>query len=242
MLAIFSDVHGNDHALARVLADAKAAGATRWVCLGDVAFNGPQPLQALARVRKLGCPVVMGNTDAWLLDSSDAEAAPEVVRARRDWCAKQLDEDDLAFIRTFLPTVALDLDGLEVMCFHGSPRNFDDVICDVTSTEALDPMLAGAPQPLLSGGHTHVPLLRRLNAQTLMNPGSVGLACKTVPQHGGPMRVLPVAEYALVSVRQGVPNITFRRLPLALDEVLGAARASGLPHAEAWCALWETPA
>jgi diadenosine tetraphosphatase ApaH/serine/threonine PP2A family protein phosphatase len=41
-LALVSDVHGNDVALARVVAELERLGVERVVCLGDVAQGGPQ--------------------------------------------------------------------------------------------------------------------------------------------------------------------------------------------------------
>lgn len=38
------------------------------ICLGDVAATGPQPHEVITRLKQIGCPVVMGNTDDWLLD------------------------------------------------------------------------------------------------------------------------------------------------------------------------------
>ncbi|MBZ0286188.1 MAG: metallophosphatase family protein, partial [Anaerolineae bacterium] len=43
--AIISDIHGNLAALEAVLADLRANGIERIVCLGDVAATGPQPGQ-----------------------------------------------------------------------------------------------------------------------------------------------------------------------------------------------------
>lgn len=57
--AIFSDVHGRGDRLARVLADAQAAGATRFLSLGDV--GGTAPLDLLANVE---AQCVFGNWEA----------------------------------------------------------------------------------------------------------------------------------------------------------------------------------
>ncbi|HEX5442031.1 MAG TPA: metallophosphoesterase family protein, partial [Ktedonobacterales bacterium] len=79
-IAIIADIHGNLPALEAVLAAVAAEGVERIVCLGDVATLGPQPREVIARLRTLGCPVVMGNTDAILLapqpDEWAAGAAP----------------------------------------------------------------------------------------------------------------------------------------------------------------------
>ena len=73
-LAIFSDIHGHLVALEAVLADVAREGCEQMVCLGDVAANGPQPREVIARLRELNIPIVQGNTDEWLLN-------PQVVGA-----------------------------------------------------------------------------------------------------------------------------------------------------------------
>jgi predicted phosphodiesterase len=80
--AILADIHGNLTALDAVLAAIDAEGIERVICLGDVATLGPQPHGVVVRLRALGCPIVMGNTDADLLalqrdaDAQDGDRGP----------------------------------------------------------------------------------------------------------------------------------------------------------------------
>src|SRR5215475_6276120 len=109
-IAIIADIHANRVALDAVLADIEALRPEQIVYLGDVAATGPQPRQVVARLRALGCPVVMGNADAWLLAPATEEAADEDTRKILEidhWCAAQLAPADLAYLRTFAPTVEL---------------------------------------------------------------------------------------------------------------------------------------
>jgi 3',5'-cyclic AMP phosphodiesterase CpdA len=55
-IAVFSDVHGNRPALNAVLRDIKRQGADAVVCLGDLAYKGPQPGECVELVRSLGMP------------------------------------------------------------------------------------------------------------------------------------------------------------------------------------------
>lgn len=80
-VALISDIHGNAVALEAALAAIEEEGVDRVVCLGDVAATGAQPRQVIRRLRELGCPVVMGNTDAQFLSPpSFAEDAGEHQR------------------------------------------------------------------------------------------------------------------------------------------------------------------
>ncbi len=124
-VALISDIHGNFVALKTVLAEVEAAKPDRIVCLGDVFALGPQPVECAAAMVDLGCPVVMGNTDAALLDMPPGvEAAPDDEKMRRinerfAWCAQQLAQEGLKFVRTFKPTVEVLLDDeVTLLCVH----------------------------------------------------------------------------------------------------------------------------
>ena len=57
----------NLFALDAVLADLQQQEVDSVICLGDIRF-GPQADDCLARVRELGCPVILGNWDSWSID------------------------------------------------------------------------------------------------------------------------------------------------------------------------------
>ncbi len=158
-LAIISDIHGNCFAFDRVLADIRQQGIERIVCLGDAIQGGAQPAETVARLREVGCPVVMGNADAWLLtglETSPHEQASEQQLATRAWSLAQLSAEERAFIQQFQPTIEIGLEaGRKLLCFHGSPRSFDDIILPDTSEDALSRLLSGFDATLLAGGHTH---------------------------------------------------------------------------------------
>src|SRR5690349_22494359 len=130
-LVVFSDTHGHCYTLDAMLNDLSGETYDGMVCLGDAIQGGPQPVETVARLRELGCPVVMGNADAWLLTGEETGAeAIDAERLRsmndvRDWSLAQLSVDDQAFIAAFQPTVTAPLgDGRNLLGFHGSPRSF----------------------------------------------------------------------------------------------------------------------
>ena len=241
MIAIIADIHGNLPGLEAVLNDIEHVGAQRIVCLGDVANFGPQPREALESVKALGCPVVMGNTDASLLEPRAREEVTgddaQLIFDIEAWCAEQMREDDLTFVRTFEPTLNLEVDATSLLCFHGSPKSFNDVIVATTLDETLDDLFAGENAQVMAGGHTHTQLLRRYKEDFLVNPGSVGLPFAFF--EGAEGAVNPHwAEYALLSSVQGEPSLTFRRVPYDVAPLVQAARASDMPHAETWLEGW----
>jgi hypothetical protein len=139
-VALISDLHGNLTALEAVLNDLARERPDRVLCLGDVAATGPQPRETVGRLREVGCPVVMGNADALLLEpvsESEDEEMRRILEIDR-WCSEQLSAEHLDFISGFRPTlnVALDREN-DLLCFHGSPRSFDDIIVAATPEEEL---------------------------------------------------------------------------------------------------------
>ncbi len=241
MLAVISDIHGNLGGLEAILADAGNVGADGLVCLGDVASFGPQPRETLRRVQALGCPVIMGNADDEILYPDKLKGLEEtridsnILFDIVSWCAEQLTDADRDFIRTFQPTVKIELEKLPILCFHGSPRSYNDVIVATTPDETLAQFFQKRA-PLMLGGHTHQPILRRFQDITFVNPGSVGSPYELLSN--GEARNPAWAEYALIEVVGGQPSITFRRVPYNVTPVLETAKRSGMPHAAWWCADW----
>ena len=243
-LGLIADIHGNLVALDAVLAALGAARVDEVVCLGDVAALGPQPREVIARLRAIGCPGVLGNTDAWLLPDPPFPATPPTSTAVREltrWCADQLTETDQGYLGELPIGMTISHPGPSIQGFHATPRSLDDVIAATTPDTDLAAMLGASPARLVAGGHTHIQLLRRWGDTLLLNPGSVGL-----PGVGPGDPRLPVnrdvhwAEYAIVDVSEHGTSIDLRRLPLDLDRVLTAAATSGMPHRDWWTGLWRS--
>jgi predicted phosphodiesterase len=239
-VAILSDMHGNCVALDAVLADLQRDSADQVVCLGDAIQGGPQPAETVARLRALGGPVVMGNADAWLLsgESRGSETMTAEQEAVRAWSLAQLSAADRAFIAAFQPTVELPLEGgRRLLCFHGSPHSFDDVILPETPEADFTRLLGPFAPALLTGGHTHLQQVRRLGDGFFFNPGSVGVVYdRHQPEES--FRLDPWAEYAVLTAEAGRLRLEFRRVPFPVDALLAALLANGRPHPESTFALY----
>jgi predicted phosphodiesterase len=207
-LALVSDIHGNDLALAAVVAELERLGVEQVVCLGDVAQGGSQPAEVLDRLARLGWPVILGNADAFLLevDPSSPEPATDEQFERRTWTLGQLSDAQLEQIRAFVPTLDVEVDGLTLRAFHGSPRSYDDVVLPETPDGVAERLLGGSGVDLLAGGHTHLQWTRYVDGALYVNPGSVGLAYDRFDSEPVPIEV---AEYALVTGG----SVEFRRVP-----------------------------
>ncbi len=239
-IAVFSDIHGNNVALEALLADLDQNPADRLVCLGDAIQGGPQPAEVVRRLRELACLVVMGNADAWLLTGVEtgnepmSEGRRRMLDAVRLWSLPRLSAEDRAFIESFRPTVEMALDaGRKLLCFHGSPASFDDIMLPDTPQEQLFQFLGKYDADVLTGGHTHVQYVRRLGSdgRFFFNPGSVGLAYSH-HQPDDTFRADPWAEYAVLTSEGDRLALEFRRVPYDVAPLIEAYAASGRPFAD----------
>jgi putative phosphoesterase len=236
-VALISDQHANDIAFEAVADDIERIGVDQVVCLGDVAQGGAQPVEALARLRRLGAETVLGNADDFLLEvpTDSPEEITESQLAVREWTLRRLAPEDIDLIRGFRATIELEIEGRRLLCFHGSPRSYDDVLLPEADGVDLAPWIADVD--LLIGGHTHRQWTRQIGRALFVNPGSVGLAFDQ-HQSEDDVRIRPVAEYAIAFVTGAAVSIDFRRIPYSLEELREVVIASGRPDAEAHLALY----
>lgn len=181
-LAILSDIHGNFAALQAV-----ADHIDRWrpdavIVAGDIVNRGPRSRACLrfvlARAADAGWRLIRGNHEEYVLRvvrEPDVRPGLEgAVRQNVGWTAQQLG-DELATIDALPAQISLRApDGGEVRVVHASMRyNRDNILLD-TPDDILRAQIAPAP-PLICVGHTHRPLIRRIDTTLVVNAGSVGL-------------------------------------------------------------------
>jgi predicted phosphodiesterase len=233
-------MHGNAVAFRATLADLERVEPDLIVSLGDVAQGGPQPAECIRILRGLGCRCVFGNSDAFLLDLDlgeeagmlDEERIEQMLEVGR-WSQEQLGDEGLEFLRSFEPTVEVDLDGERLVCCHATPTSNETVVLPATPPEEIP-----VEGDVVAAGHVHLQWLRRVRGALWLCVGSVGL----VYEHKEPMDdapFLPVSEYAVLTADDGRVAVDFRRIPFDVDELIEAARAGGFPGVDRWAAMWQ---
>jgi predicted phosphodiesterase len=170
-MAIIYDVHGNLPALEAVLADARTAGAQRFLLGGDYALFGPFQAESVAALRALDeATWIRGNVDRWAGHPGDLPDDDVLARAVAD-CRAVLG-DELADELGALPEQVV-IDGTRYC--HASP------VSDMRSFlpepgDDDEEMLAGCSERRVVFGHTHLQFRRSgPGGVELLNPGSVGL-------------------------------------------------------------------
>lgn len=240
-VALLSDIHGNAVALESVIEEVNRESPDEIVCLGDIAQYGPDPVAAVERIQRLGCPVINGNTDEWLftmdVPDEDYEDKPREVYDIGEWVANQLSAEHERFMKSFEETVEIELDdGVRLLCYHGSPRSpWEHVEVDAPE-EQLDEIVDSTDATILAGGHTHDQMVRRHEDVTFVNAGSVGFPVEQ--DRNGAEYNPPWAEWALVTASDGSICVELRRTAIDVEEVRESARGSDMPHREVWIENW----
>jgi predicted phosphodiesterase len=235
-VAALYDIHGNDAALAAVLAEIEAIGADLVVVGGDVA-GGPFPCEAVDAVRALGdrALTIRGNGERELvearlhLDAGTARIDPaDTWSSRTHWAAEVLDQERLDWMSGLPPLASVEIDGLgDVLFCHGSPRSDEEIVTALSPPGRLAPMLAGVSQRTVVLGHTHVQFEHEVDGTRVVNAGSVGM----------PYEGRAAAFWALLG-----PGVELRSTPYDVEAFAARVRATGIPDAEGFAAELAAPA
>ncbi|HYX87458.1 MAG TPA: metallophosphoesterase family protein [Gaiellales bacterium] len=225
-LAIVSDVHGNFTALEAVIADIERRGVERVLHGGDLALGGCQAAEVVDRIRELGWPGVVGNTDELLWRpeelAAQLERAPRLANLLRvifDRYAPatraQLGDERLAWLRG-LPDEQRP-GGLVLL--HAAPGNLWRAPMPDADDEELAATYSVCDAELVVYGHIHVPFVRPVGPFTVANAGSVG------SPHDGD----PAASYLIVE--DGRAQVV--RVEYDVEREAALVLASGYPGREA---------
>ena len=238
--AVFSDVHGNLVGLEAFLTDAAERRVDQYVCLGDVLQGGPQPRECLDRLARFGCPIVLGNADAFLIDlDPGVEATTEEQLQVARWSRAQLGPEGIERVRAFESTVRLDLGGgRTLLAMHGSPEAFDEILLPSTPEADVRAAVEDAGADVVAGGHVHMQCTRPIAHRVLLNPGSVGLAYDHEQENDEDAKLSPWAEYAIVDSDAVRVSIELHRVRFDPAAVVKAIERSGRPNGASFARGW----
>jgi predicted phosphodiesterase len=189
-VAVIADVHANLVALRSVMDDVEAWQPDRVIVLGDLVNRGPRPAECLAlvqeRVNSQGWELVRGNHEEYVIQNATngiprSGPAFEVHRPSY-WTYTRLGCDVTALQNMPLSLQLADPDGNEVSFYHGSILGLRDGIYPETADGPLAEKIGlhvrpdgRVPLAVFCVGHTHRPLVRRLQDTLVVNTGSAGL-------------------------------------------------------------------
>ena len=216
-LLIISDVHGNLTALNRVLDSSE--GYDLVICAGDIVGYGPNPEECVDAIRGLHAACVAGNHDAEVAGGESFGANPAASQAIRIH-RRLLSAEQTAWLRGLPRGLELDLAGIKVAVFHGSPvQPLREYVFPLDARIQADQFLELTGTDVIILGHTHVPFELRTQAGFIINPGSVGQ-----PRDGDPR-----ASYAVMEISGDDVEVNFGRVEYDIDLVASRIRERGLP-------------
>ena len=226
--AILSDIHGNLDGLKVVLADAREQKCTHYVCLGDIVGYGPNPKECLDVVRRLNCPVIMGNHDEYCASEIELTGFNPMAAEAIRWTRTQLSDEEKAWLRDLKYVRHVESFTI-VHATLDSPQRWGYVFDKLAAAASFTHQRT----PLCFFGHTHVPMVfihdstvtggtyNHLTIQRgkkyFINPGSVGQ----------PRDNNPKASYATYDSGNG--HIELRRLDYDRSGPDGGENFPGVP-------------
>lgn len=213
-VAIVSDFHGNLVALEAVLADLDQARPDLIAHGGDLAFNGPRPVECVDRIRELGWPGVVGNMD---------RALENPTGRRVTWASRQLGPERNAWLQS-LPMEWRQED--QIALVHAVPGDLWRAIFPEADDAELRAVYGPLGARIAVYCHIHRPYVRAIGDLTVANSGSVGL-----PFDGDPR-----ASYLVIEDGR-VEN---RRVDYDIEKAVADVMGSGLPEAEAVATMYRT--
>ena len=226
-IAIVSDIHGNLTAFEAVLADLRLTSPDLILHGGDLPHGGSSPAEIVDRIRDLGWPGVLGNTDEMLFrPESLQEFASKSPNLRPLWDAitemavatcEALGDERIAWLHD-LPRVQIHG---PMALVHASPESTWRSPGHTASDAELESVYSPLGQPIAIYGHIHHSYIRSVSGMIVANTGSISLSYDGDPR----------AAYLLLD--DSKPEI--RRVEYDVDREIKAVFASRFPHAD-WVA------
>ena len=229
-IAVVSDIHGSLAALDAVVSDLERRAPDVVVHGGDLALMGPRPAEVVDRVRELGWPGVVGNTDE-LLWRPEARAEQLARAPKLRHLIEPIFDDYAPATRELLGPERIDwLRGLpaelrvdELVVVHAAPGDLWRAPMPDAADAELEEAYASLGAGQVAYGHIHRPYTRVVGTLAVANSGSVGL-----PWDGDPR-----ASYLLLD--EGRPEIV--RVEYDVERDAGLLERSGYPDAERLAAM-----
>jgi diadenosine tetraphosphatase ApaH/serine/threonine PP2A family protein phosphatase len=234
-LAIFADIHANRQAFSACLDAARARGAERMICLGDIVGYGADPEWAVETVMNLvedGAIAVVGNHDNAVVSSSESMNAE--AQAAIEWTRGRLSAPQRRFLAE-LPLKHQDGDRLYVHSEASHPARWHYVRSTADAARSIE----ATDAHVTFCGHIHKPALYSMSAAAKLTSfiptsempvqllgGRRWLA--VLGSVGQPRDGNPAAAYAMLDTKS--QEITFCRVPYDVVAAADRIRANGLPH------------
>ncbi len=175
-IAVFSDVHGFNLALERVITDIESQGPfDEVIAAGDHCELGPAPAEALDLLIDRGYMLLLGNTDQAIVDAAwlgtgDSELRFAIERLgadRIEVLAK------LPFSRRIAPPGGESQDD-DLLVVHATPHSLVDRFDPDATDEEFRTVIGPTRAAAIAFGHVHICYIRQVDRTLLVDVSAVG--------------------------------------------------------------------
>jgi putative phosphoesterase len=212
-LLILADTHANLEALNAIRED-----YDKMLFLGDVVDYGPSPQECIEFVKNHAYKIVRGNHDnavAFRVDCRCGYKYKHLSIATREYMWKVLDEEEIGFLKKMPLEERFKLGGYEFYMTHASPSdNLFKYITPETGEEELKGEIAGIGADFILLGHSHLPMIKKIEGKTVINPGSIGQ-----PRDG-------IAKVSYAVIEEG--GVEIRRVEYDLEKTVQRLKETGM--------------
>jgi putative phosphoesterase len=169
-IGLLSDVHGNIFGLQKCYHFLRSQKCDKIVFLGDAIHYFGKSHEVLQFLKQKEIICIYGNHEQRILNN---EQIPKQVQQvyNTEHVKKTVTKEDLAFMKTWKDHITYNEDGLRILLVHGSPWDFTNEY--IYPTESIT-RFADVPYDIICMGHTHIPFIKEVSQQTLINVGSAG--------------------------------------------------------------------
>jgi predicted phosphodiesterase len=201
-VAVITDIQGDLDALRDVLADIDRVDTGQIWCLGDiVGLGATAPDEVVELVRDRCAITLAGNHDRWVTRQLALSMLPlPRQRAQLQWQSRVLSDEQLAWLAA-LPAHARPHD---IELWHGSAE--DPLTGWISCRQDAADHLARQQTPIELVGHTHRPLLAKIDGSTARRPTTTNTPRSTT----SPARTAPYSTPGRCSAHAGGSSWTSR--------------------------------
>ena len=212
-IAVCGGTYSNPYALQAFIDDARARGAERLWCLGDLGGFGAEPDAIWPLLTGNGVECIAGNYDV-AIGRGDSDCGcgyrdprdNEFAQVMYDFTREHTSPDFAAWMRR-LPTEHREsVDGVDLHLVHGSPLQLNDFWWESLSEEQHRLRVGASGADVICCTHSGLPWTRRVGDSLVVNVGVLGR-----PANDGTQRVW----YALLDITEG--HAAAELVPLEYD-------------------------
>ncbi len=182
-LAFLGGIYSNHLALRAAALDARARGAKRIFCLGDLGGFGPNPGKIYPILDEFGIVTIAGNYDEALAkrlpDCGCGYTHPSdnfFAQLSYDYTNRRTTDEERLFLSKLPRSIRFTRGGRRVLLCHGSPRRINEFLWESASSDTfLMRLLREAEAETVLCAHTGIHWQRTLpDGGRVVNAGAVG--------------------------------------------------------------------